>query len=311
MPRKSNLSSRILDADEDGAYHMDVQKKSKTNLAKRIEREIALMDMLTEDKKGDAVDSGAVVLDWSKRIRSNPAYARYWNWQSERAVSKQPARNATTPSHASQSEIGFFALLPGELRNKVYRLALIEEDGVFTIRGHANQCSLGPCTHTKLSLTVPGLLNTCKQIRYESMPIFLSEHVIKFDARTVRCRCTGNFIRSLGPLARFIESVALEIMVWTLHQHIPRHPVPTRAGLRTQQPFEIKIERPASSQRRFSVNIDNVIQAHLWKETQLLLTHAKELDERAEIEEMAQLLLEFVWSDWMAELVYKSEQGRY
>lgn len=312
MPRRSNIASRVLDEDEDGAYHVNMHRKRRHDLAKKRERESALMKMLTADQSEDNVGTGAVKVDWEMPAQSNPGFAKYWEWQTERVASAESAKNAKLSFEVASSQIGLFSRLPGELRNKIYRLALNEEYGTFTVCGRANQCSLGPCTHSRLPLAVPGLLSTCKQIRHEAMPVFLSENALKFDARTVRCRCTANFLRAIGPHARFIRLVILNILVWVT-SGVSRGPPPmTHGGIRRQQhPLTIEIICPRMPGEKFDMQINTFMQAALAKETELLQKYMDELNERLETDRMEQLLLEFVWSDRLAELVWKAEQGRY
>lgn len=57
--------------------------------------------------------------------------------------------------------------LPGELRNRIYRAALLED--------HIDV--------TNASFTEPGLLRTCKLIRHEAGPIFYTENTFEIEVR--------------------------------------------------------------------------------------------------------------------------------
>lgn len=319
MPLKKSVASRILDEDEDGAFHMGLARRSETELAKKVNRETALMDMLTEDGSGDNGLAGIKSMDWEVSAATNPAFAKYWKWQVERKASDIASDTNAILSKIVRSKMGSFAALPGELRNKIYRYALVNEwcifpvtgmfevEGEFAVKGIPNQCNLGPCTHTRLSQEIPELLSTCKQIRHEALPILLAENKIHFDSKTVRYRCTTNFLRSLGPYARFIRHVTLDVMVWVPIDpvlHVSRH-------LRRQDRFSVDIKCPTASGEKFEVHVDEAIAHRVKLETRLFHRHVESVNERVGIEEMEHLLLALVGSDCVAELVWKCDQGHY
>lgn len=277
--------SRILDKNEAGTF--DTKKTTETK------GDIALEGAMPGSKMEDFLDKSV---------------AKYWKWQVHRmATATKPAPN-DTPSISSeipQSDMGLFARLPGELRNRVYRLALVVEEGPFTITGQRNQCSLGPCTHAKLPTAVPGVLSTCKQVRYEALPIFLAENTLKFDARTVRNRCTGNFLQSIGPYGQLVRHVDLEIMIWG-GGHRPGSLV------QSEVPHEITIKCPTADTPRFVLTIDVMFKWKRQKEVDALVELLDELNERAAkgVERKEALLLEFVWSDVLVDLVWACEKNR-
>lgn len=151
------------------------------------------------------------------------------------APPKDPLRRGICPT----SDIGTFAKLPGELRNRIYRMAVIEPDTENTYDlGYTRQpvkfvmepgtCSTGMCLHSKVSYNVPGIANTCRQMRWEVMPIFCHENVaFQFDDMMVHQSCVGNFLRSIGDYAdlvpeyRFLLKRPLwdrnEFMCWTTY----------------------------------------------------------------------------------------------
>lgn len=319
MPRKQSAASRILDENEDGAFHMGLKKRGKSALAKKVQRETDLMEMLTEGKSGADARADTTTLSWEVSASSNPAFMKYWNWQVDRKASEGPEDTSAILSKVVRSKMGRFALLPGELRNKIYRHALVNEfvifpvtgmfevEGEFAVKGIPNQCNLGPCSHTRLSQEVPELLSTCKQIRHEALPILLAENKIHFDSKTVRYRCTGNFLRSLGPYARFIRHVTLDIMVW-----VPIDPLlRVRRHLRRQDRFSIHIKCPTACGEKFEVHVDEVIAHRVKFETRQYLQHVEEVNGRVDIDKIEHLLIALICTDRVAELVWKCDQGRY
>ncbi|KXT08060.1 hypothetical protein AC579_7981 [Pseudocercospora musae] len=112
-----------------------------------------------------------------------------------------------------ESDIGkYFYKLPGELRNRIYRLAVLQETKTVEISTKPETCSQGACIHTKTSFNVPGIANTCRQMRWEVMPIFVAENdTWAFDAGVVHNCCVGNTIRSLGDYADLIPQFELAI----------------------------------------------------------------------------------------------------
>lgn len=293
--RKRPVRSRLLDGDEDGERHLQSDVKAT--------RETQLMDMLMEGgkEKDDDIGTGGMMLDWKMPgFRSNPAFAKYWEWQVERVAAME--NDTPVLREVRLSNMGLLALLPGELRNRIYRLALLEKDGPFIIIGQPNQCTLGPCAHMKLSTAAPGILNTCRQIRHEAMPIFLAENTLKFDARTVRDRCTANFLRAIGPYGRFIRQVSLEIIVWV---------VAGRNLLQMSHPYEITIDCPSPHAPVFTMETDPAIRVPKRKVVvEQVVAHMAKLNELVEMERKERLLLEFVRSDLLADLVYQCNKHR-
>lgn len=98
------------------------------------------------------------------------------------------------------SDIGAFSKLPGEIRNHIYRLAIIEpESKPVMIEMQPKTCSMGTCLHNKASYNLPGIASTCRQLRNEVAPIFLTENTaFTFDDGVVQQCCVNNFLRTLG-----------------------------------------------------------------------------------------------------------------
>ncbi|KAK4499141.1 hypothetical protein PRZ48_009653 [Zasmidium cellare] len=105
------------------------------------------------------------------------------------------------------SDIGALGVLPAEIRNQIYRLAVVEPDSnPVKIELQPKTCSGGPCLHNKASYNLPGIASTCKQLRWEVAPIFLVENTaFTFDDGVVQQCCVSNIIRTLGP---FVDLMA-------------------------------------------------------------------------------------------------------
>lgn len=104
----------------------------------------------------------------------------------------------STPTLSSAaSDIGTLAKLPGELRNRIYRFAVLgKEAAKFVMKPET--CAKGLCQHSRATNNAPGIANTCRQLRHEVMPIFCAENDFSFDAGMVQHGCVGNLLRSLG-----------------------------------------------------------------------------------------------------------------
>lgn len=207
-------------------------------------------------------------------------------------------RDLQQKAHSSNlATMGIFARLPGELRNRVYRLALVEPDGPFMIVAKSTSCSRGPCSHQKLPVVLPGILSACQQMRYEAMPIFFAENSFKFDARTVSQRCTANLLRAIHSSARLITRVILEIFVSSRDMTIAEY-------TEIRRPYELRIDCASTPQPHFRVESDMAISTRV-REIAAVMLHSARLDVRAKAgEKMEKLLLEFVWSDILADLCF-------
>ncbi|CAK4033237.1 Hypothetical predicted protein [Lecanosticta acicola] len=114
-----------------------------------------------------------------------------------------PAQRGECPS----SDIGLFSKLPGEIRNRIYRMAVLEEDPYEPVKFamEPGTCSTGACRHSKVGYNVPGIANTCRQMRWEVMPIFCVENcAFQFDDLMVHQSCVSNFLRSIGDYADIV-----------------------------------------------------------------------------------------------------------
>ncbi|KAK4552110.1 hypothetical protein LTR86_010646 [Recurvomyces mirabilis] len=124
------------------------------------------------------------------RPPSKPKHNRYRTHQLRHL---SPAESQST-TILSTTTMGLFALLPGELRNTIYRLAFVPPPShqPVLITGSDLICGLGACVHHKASVAAP-VASTCRQIREEVMPIFCAENEFRFDAVMVRNRGDGRF----------------------------------------------------------------------------------------------------------------------
>ncbi|KAK3719314.1 hypothetical protein LTR37_004533 [Vermiconidia calcicola] len=286
---------------DDGLRSFAVQSKKKEGGVKKARPGV---------EGAEDVGMGGVVMD-------TPVIQRAFESSDEEGLSNEYAayqlRLHQTQGSSHQREIdhnvplsimGFFASLPGELRNRIYRLALVEPSGPFNIIMQPGTCSLGPCSHMKLPTAVPGVLSSCRQIRYEAMPIFCAENRFKFDAKTVKERCTANWLRALGRYARLIPiSIGIEIIVW-------EDTSPTNL-VKVGRPYVMTIENQPPNggiipdYDGFILRLDGQIEAKAPDECAKMFKHVVKLNERFGQESREQLLLEFLWSDWMAELVFR------
>ncbi|KAK5117159.1 hypothetical protein LTR85_008927 [Meristemomyces frigidus] len=96
---------------------------------------------------------------------------------SPKATSMTPSDANTTPSNASRTQsdattqsTSRLLALPPELRDEIYRFALVEEKIVVDATRH----------------TTPGVLRTCRQIRKEASPIFYRENAFVVVAMDLR-----------------------------------------------------------------------------------------------------------------------------
>ncbi|KAK5138117.1 hypothetical protein LTR08_004812 [Meristemomyces frigidus] len=151
-------------------------------------------------------------------IIAGPTKPRLNRWKAHQVrQTLTRSRSKRKAAARSASPMGLFQLLPGELRNYIYRLAFVppSAEQPVLISGSDLVCGVGACVHKRVSIAAPGLASTCRQIRRELMPIFCAENAFRLDAVVVRNRCGGNWVRSLGAYARLIGRVELEVAVLT------------------------------------------------------------------------------------------------
>ncbi|CZT19669.1 uncharacterized protein RCC_05520 [Ramularia collo-cygni] len=122
----------------------------------------------------------------------------------------------TTPCPAS--DIGTLIKLPGEIRNQIYQLATLGMDPILVTMPFRT-CGIGRCLHTSVGYNVPGITQTCKQLRWEALPIYLAENpAVHFDAGATLDGCTLRYLESLGSYADLIPKYILTLQrpIWTL-----------------------------------------------------------------------------------------------
>lgn len=297
LPTKESKGSKLLDEGEDGAKGVLARREAARASG------IAWSNGFVE--RAEEVGMGGVVLDQHEEQSEHPLQPPnvYREWQLRRQADTQtaPPPQQPPPSAPLLANMGLFARLPGEIRNRLYRLALLtpSSDEPFLITMQPATCSLGPCTHAKLPTAVPGLLSSCRQIRQEALPIFCAENKFKFDAKTVRERCTANWVRALGHYARLIPSVILEIYVW--------EDVSPSNHKKVGRTYEMMLDCPFGPiSKSNDLNVNEPIYAKEPETCQKLFEHWASLAERGqEGEKMETLLVEFLWSDLMADLVWR------
>ena len=305
LPIRGRIGGKLPVQGDDGGTAMDVlyrkthgkPRRKRAQARKELGTSAVIIDPQPDTSEFDVEDTNV-----------------YKAWQVGRqaqikldAEHSHVEEDVTTPL----SHLGLFALLPGELRNRVYRNTVLTElPEPFLIALQPGTCSLGPCVHSKLPTAVPGLLSACRQIRHEAMPIFCAENTFKFDDKTVRERCVGNWLRCLGPYGRLLPAITLEILVWE-----PMWPNSTE---KIGRPYQVKIE----CNREEGLNpitlphllVDPEIRLKEKSMCDQLLEHMVKLRARAvhgegeRSEALEGLLHEFVSSDWLAELVYRCKK---
>ncbi|KAK6423119.1 hypothetical protein LTR95_016572 [Oleoguttula sp. CCFEE 5521] len=96
--------------------------------------------------------------------------------------------------------------LPGELRNKIYRYALVAEDSDYTVM----QCR---------SQLVPGLLNTCKAIRHECHAIYFMENSFVLLLRSYDCVLVEKWVKAIAPYKSSLKELPKTKIVLDMHRH--------------------------------------------------------------------------------------------
>ena len=256
----------------------------------------AFSDAFSKGDNGNTNDfeSGGVLPRSDLSTSTDGSLSKYHKWQTKHASIIAPKHRALSVS----SNMGLFAMLPGELRNHIYHVALAPlDDGLneLIVTGQPHQCSRGPCMHVRVFDALPGLLSVCRQIRTESLPFLLEGVVLRFDARTVRQRCTANYLNAIGPAARMLKGVILEIEVT---DHIRRG-----SNLQVSKTHRMRIFLGKAPDTAMKVLIGAAIESRS-KETDAVEAHLARLNQLAHLKTNEQLLLEFVGSDALADLVY-------
>lgn len=242
--------------------------------------------------------SGQVFLDGVDAKRSWDAVMR-----ARREVLRLTDPDADS-SQLPKSDMGLFALLPGELRNRIYRFALVEgESEPFLVNMDKETCNLGRCVHMRLPTAVPGLLSACKLIRSEAMPVFIAENSFKFDDELVKARCVANWLRAIGVYASLLSKVILDLVCWEFPNGYSLLVGNGKVALHYEMTLLYMSKRKHG---RWTLDINREISDKALMECvrlgEFVATLNREILTKGKAKELA--LLEFVWSDWLAKLVY-------
>ncbi|RMY15145.1 hypothetical protein D0868_01054 [Hortaea werneckii] len=207
------------------------------------------------------------------------------------------------------SNLGLLARLPGEMRNIIYRYALVEPLDPITgqpqpvrLSGSDLICGRGPCVHDNLSGAAPGIVSTCRQIRKEVLGIWVGENEVLFDAVMVRNRCAGNWVKALGHYACLLKRVRLEIQVLVR---------PASSGAQgqctKQESVEIGVELPAGREDgRLDMSVEGRVPLKGKNEERGLREKVECLNEGGEgVQGQAANLAVLLYSEELAELVFK------
>ncbi|KAK0365306.1 hypothetical protein LTR02_005600 [Friedmanniomyces endolithicus] len=203
------------------------------------------------------------------------------------------------------SDMGLFSLLPGELRNLIYRLAFVPppQNQPVVIAGSDLICGRGACVHHRAPIAAPGMASTCLQIRNEVLPIYVAENEFRFDAAMVRNRCVAAWARCLDSYAGMVRKVTLEVLV--LRRDV--------LGVGTESEMgEVGVECPAArGDGRFEVVFSAGIPRGKIEGSKVL-----ELVERVNGEDVgeggrARRLASIVGSDELAEMIFRSHGRRF
>ncbi|KAI6898783.1 hypothetical protein KC318_g7633 [Hortaea werneckii] len=205
--------------------------------------------------------------------------------------------------------MGLLARLPGEMRNSIYRYALVEPSDPITghpepvrLSGSDLICGRGPCVHGNPRGAAPGIASTCRQIRKEVLGIWVGENEFVFDAVMVRNRCAGNWVKGLGSYACLLKKVRLEIQVLVR---------PASSGAQgqctTQEKVEIGVELPAGrDDGRFEMWVEGKVPSKGKDEEKGLREKVDGLNEGGDgVQGQAGNLAVLLYSEELAELVFK------
>ncbi|KAI7280490.1 hypothetical protein KC343_g193 [Hortaea werneckii] len=207
--------------------------------------------------------------------------------------------------------MGLLARLPGEMRNVIYRSALVGPPDPVTghprpvrLTGSDLICGRGPCVHGSLLGAAPGIASTCRQIRKEVMGIWVRENEFQFDAVMVRNRCAGNWVKALGgEYAGLLKKVGVEIQV------LVRPPASAGGeGQATkQEKVEVRVELPAGREDgRFEMWVEGTVPSKGKVEEKGLRERVECLNEAGEgVQGQAGNLAALLFSEELAELVFK------
>ncbi|EME44253.1 hypothetical protein DOTSEDRAFT_24324 [Dothistroma septosporum NZE10] len=199
---------------DDGGAHLgriptpDLFKKPKKRLP--AEQKMEDMDEIFPDLPSQAADKAS-----TKLVCGRERKVEAQDWIADLSIADIEATLSDgheSSCHAPTSNLGTLQQLPGELRNKIYRLLAVSSDGEVNIALKTGECDQGRCTHREAGKIVPGLANSCRQLRHEIMPIFCAENkTFHFDYRTVAERCTVGYLSTLGNYIDLIQEYKFDM----------------------------------------------------------------------------------------------------
>lgn len=121
--------------------------------------------------------------------------------------------------------------LPAELRNEIYSLALTSCELVETTTQYRLMKHDGPfgAYYLRVSLQVPSLLQTSRQIRAETMAIFYGANTFKIGPHLMRDLGVSELSTHFGPLSRqipLLRSIQIEtpLATYTVDLRLPSGP---------------------------------------------------------------------------------------
>lgn len=175
-------------------------------------------------KTGNRDDQVNQMASWFPDIKelASPTYKRPKlqpaGLQSRAKLQKKVAASSYQTTPCPDSNIGTLAKLPGEIRNRIYRLATVSPDPIHVFMPFRT-CGVGRCLHTSVAYNVPGIAQTCKQLRWEALPIYLVENSgVQFNPGATHDGCAVNYLKSLGDYADLIPkyTFVMQRPIWTL-----------------------------------------------------------------------------------------------
>ena len=120
-------------------------------------------------------------------------------------------------------------MLPGELRNRIYRFALVSGVGI-SFDMSASGGEFNTIATRAVARGALNLLSTCKQIRAEALPIYFVENPFEFTTNILLTYSASNcisrawrtrvlmagWLSTIGPSARHIQHPVIDVGRWRL-----------------------------------------------------------------------------------------------
>ncbi len=199
----------------------------------------------------------------------------------------------TIPAAAAQGvPMGALGRLPPEIRNGIYKLVL--DDPVFSghllriIHEHKTR-GCGSDTQIRCLFTPPPLLTTCRQIRKEMLPLFVSSNTLMIRYKTVRDRWQSYaWMRAIGRLGLSVRRAAFEIQFKTENGRLG-HDL-------------ILVEFRGGDWRQVRVMFRSKLRAEAPEHCKVVLAVAEELKKAKWIANGEEFLKALAWSEAVEEL---------